>query len=282
MNHVVTSVPRILCVILGLLVSCNGRQQLDSAANRNGGGFPGTGGTTSMPITNQVIIGGTSALVSTTTKFECGPNISDLEDGTGRICEDSLRRGVWYAISDEFCTISPPLQNPGAPALPELLPTPRGASRMAMHFSIESCDYSTVIDPMLDVWGSGLGLDLNLDTTNNTYGLFDASEYKGLSFWAKGHESDELRVRVSTSDSTLVNYGGTCEYEPCRPFEGNITLTGEWSFYEIRFEDITNSWTHPDPAVWIKELTNLQFLPEEVWFDESLTYEFWIDDVRFF
>jgi hypothetical protein len=192
---------------------------------------------------------------------DCGEIISDLEDGTGHICEGNGRRGVWYAFNDSQSTQWPAVTTPGTPISPSLIPGGREESVRAMHTFGEG----------FSEWGAGIGFDLVFDGT--TYSTYDASAYDGISFWAKSESGPaSISVRISTKATTLAKYGGTCLNEPCYPLSTELGLNAQWTYYFIPFARLDTGG-----PVERSQLTNVQFMtPEERAFD------FWVDDVRFF
>ncbi len=189
----------------------------------------------------------------------CGPLIDDMEDGSGVVCSASDRVGVWYACNDGGGTQYPAPNQAGVPILPELLPEPRGASRYAMH----STGTGFV------GWGVAIGVDLAFD--GQVYGLYDASAYGGIRFWARSDTSTPLRVRISTASTTLDIYGGRCEREPCGPASVQVSLTPTWTEYLLRFVDF-GAYSLDD----FGEVTNIQFF-----FSTNGDFDVWVDDLAF-
>lgn len=141
----------------------------------------GIGGRTGS--SNPSLASGGTAMTSTSQNPEdgCGLLLDDMEAQTGFLCEGNGRRGAWYAYNDEVegSTIQWPERTtiPGTPiAVSESDRTTNGHAMRTYGIS-----YS---------W-AGIGFDLNFDGT--TYRTFDASNYDGVTFWAKG-SAFELRV----------------------------------------------------------------------------------------
>ncbi len=254
-----------------LLCACGARSELErgephaagaggiagSGSGAGGSGAIGTGGGGSA---------GTSAIGGSAGQMlepppDCGATISDLEDGTGRICEGNGRKGVWYAFNDSRSTQWPAPTAPGTPIAPSLIPGGREESTRAMH---------TFGDGFSE-WGAGIGFDLVLDGTE--YSTYDASAYDGIAFWAKSEAGPaSISVRISTSATTLVKYGGTCLNEPCHPLATELGLSSEWNHYFIPFARLDTGG-----PVDRSQLTNVQFMTPE-----GSAFDYWVDDVRFF
>jgi len=204
-----------------------------------------------------------------------------MEDGTGRICSGEGRLGVWYAYNDGFGTQWPAPQTPGTPILPIAIPGGPAGSTRAMFSRYVYANFDS-IDPNAAPWGAGIGLDLSFDGV--TYGTYDASRYDGITFFARSsRESVELHVRVNTTDSTLVDFGGTCLVEFCNTYDYFFWLEGiEWKRYSVRFADLHPYVSTPGLPEFRRDLlTNIQFL----FVRYRPTYadtEIWIDDVSWF
>ena len=224
-----------------------------SSGSAGSGGLAGTGGTSSG-----------RAGESGSGGRECGLLIDDIESGTGHICEGvEGRKGVWYAFNDEGegSTQWPELTTPGVPVPASEIPGGRGSSTHAMH------TYGTAFS----TWGAGIGFDLAYDGT--TYGRYDGSRYSGITFWARGAMGATTQFRVSTAQTTLLEYGGECMLEPCYASFEELFFGNEWRRYWVPFSMV------PDPGKLLTErtkLTNVQFLLRNADFD------FWIDDISFY
>lgn len=192
---------------------------------------------------------------------DCGPLIDDMEDATGRICDDGVRRGVWYTFNDEGAAQWPAPQTPGVPIPVEEIPGGRGESLKAMRTHGGS----------FTAWGAGLGVDLAFDGV--TYGHYDASRYDGITFWVRGDRGHSFEVRMSDEATTLVDFGGTCESEPCVENTREVAYDAEWTLVWVPFEGLSNYGQPLDPS----RLTNLQFFVRD-----NPPFDFWIDDLSFF
>lgn len=255
-----------------LLSACGARSELELGAIRpqsagaggiagSGSGADGSGGVGTGGGGSAGTSAGGSGGQMPEVPRDCGEIISDLEDGTGRICEGNGRRGVWYAFNDSLSTQWPTVTNPGTPVLPALIQGGRAESARAMH---------TFGDGFSD-WGAGIGFDLVYDGT--TYSTYDASAYDGVAFWAKSEwGAATISVRISTTTTTLAKYGGTCPNEPCSPLSTELGLNTEWTHYFIPFARLDTGG-----PVARSELTNVQFMTAE-----GRAFDYWVDDVRFF
>jgi hypothetical protein len=88
--------------------------------------------------------------------------------------------------------------------------------------------------------------------------------------------SGSFDVRVSTAETTLVAYGGTCPAEFCWPAGASLAIGSDWQQYVVEFDQLTPS---ARGVPFRKDrLTNIQFLFTRV----ETTTEFWLDDLSFF
>ena len=186
----------------------------------------------------------------------CGNSIDDMEDGDLWICNGSGRIGRWYLYRGISEQQDGP---PGIPANPARLDVPRGESRWAMRASWDEPEN-----------GALLGVDLAFDGTS--YGLYDASAFSGIRFWAKidaGAAPSRLSigVNISTASNTWTGYGGTVPQ--ARNAYGDVPeyveLSRDWQLFEVSLAR----------AFELDKLVNIQFRRV----DENS--DFWIDDLEF-
>jgi internalin A len=197
----------------------------------------------------------------------CGASISDLEDGSGRICTGSGRVGVWYVFHDDNPTGMqwPRITAAGTPIETATIPDGRGNSERAIH----------TYGSGFNTWGAGVGFDLNFDGAS--YRVYDASRYQGVHFWARSSTRNQIRFRIGAESTTAIKYGGTCvdpsaaPGECVGPREVVLQLEPDWVDYTVSFAELVSA------AHWVDErsrLTNIQFMLRG-------DFDFWIDDVAF-
>ncbi|HOU89666.1 MAG TPA: leucine-rich repeat domain-containing protein [Polyangiaceae bacterium] len=227
----------------------------DSGGSAPGGGALATGG---------LAIGGHSPLGTggrDPEPRECGPLIDDMEDASGHVCDDGVRRGVWYTFNDAGAEQWPAPQTPGVPIPVAEIPGGRGESLRAMH----------TYGGSFTAWGAGLGVDLAFDGV--TYALYDASAYDGITFWVRGDRGHSFEVRMSDEETTHVDYGGTCESEPCVRCTREVAYDAEWTEVWIPFASLYGYGKDLLPS----RLVNLQFFVRD-----NPPFDFWIDDLSFY
>ena len=284
----------IQCFVVGhVVLACGGRYEPDSlngAPTTPAGGSSTiqSGGTTSTSATASAAQGGVPAIATTTPNVStnggagsgigsataattavepCTPLIDDMEDGTGHIRRCANRQGVWYAFTapDVSGSIWPEVTTPGVPIETSAIEGGRNDSRRAIH-AYGLSDRSG--------WLAGIGIDLAFDGV--TYRTFDASAYKGVTFWIRGSVSSAcLEFRISTPSTTLAKYGGTCDSEPCRPHSRYLMLQKDWQQITVPFAEITR--TEGDPLK-PSQITNMQFYCEF----GCTSFDIWVDDIAFY
>lgn len=156
-------------------------------------------------------------------------------------------------------------------ASPATMSVPRSTDSLsAMHIAGTCSTYA------------GIGCYLNRPTLTSTTGAYDASAYKGITFWAKGTGNGGNFIAVGQMASTeLEKFGGTCLLSAC---DGNtFTLKGlsntVWTQYTVPSTALTGGTVSPfNPlGTWTFEFqftsgTDLLGVP----------FELWIDDVSFY
>lgn len=150
--------------------------------------------------------------------------IDDMEDGNNAILRDGGRQGYWYTFNDqtEGGTQTPAM---GDDFTMTTLTPPRGASMVAASMRGEG----------FTEWGAGMGFDLNsTDTGKSTY---DASAFKGITFWAKATaaSSKTLKVLLADVNTTPPAEGGACEKDCNIHFARTVALSEEWKKFDVSF-----------------------------------------------
>jgi hypothetical protein len=202
--------------------------------------------------------------------------IDDMEDQNNDIMGNEGRVGGWYQFNDTTGTSSFLLTN---------IPGSRG------QFSLAAVNTT---GEGFTTWGAGIGFDLNNEGGEAQTKLgYDASQYSGITFWARAETP--LALAVVLPDFQTDRRGFTCdEAEPpplpycCTSgdaeetccdehFETSVTLSTQWQRFIVDFEDLTKGACDEDlTEVDASELTGVQFrLPA------NSVYNYWIDDIAF-
>jgi hypothetical protein len=194
----------------------------------------------------------------------CGNLIDDMEDGDGLICTGNGRSGHWFTYVDAASSITPPPSDT-IPALPVLLPSPRGTSQSAMHASGTYTGYA------------GIGCLLNNPVIGQVPKTYDAvaAGFTGVRFFAKGDSGLYFAIQIAATISTT--YGGTCAGNTCYGASytvspGQLSST-TWQEFSIPFTVLV-----PGVAAFrASDIWNIGFQPAA-----KGAFNLWIDDVSFY
>ena len=216
----------------------------DSGAGDATGGTSGTGGSTCPGIgSNEELI-------------------DDLNDGNRYILSVNGRVGSWHDSDDAA---------PGG----SMYPDPVGA--FAPTDTGDPCrKYAAYVK------GSGFS-DWGADFWFGLGSPYDASKYRGISFWARIDSGTTPQVRVSFPDKDTFPDGGICKTNVTGPtacynhFGSTITLSSDWKKYTVSFSQISqDGGGHAGPAFDPTSLYEVLFqIPV------NATFSIWIDDVAF-
>ena len=224
-------------------------------------GSPGTIGGERAPAAPPV------ASTAPSAPKDCGDGalIDDGEDGNNQTLPNGGRGGYWYTFRDAgTTTVDPPAGKYGG-----------GAFTMSDggHGSSWGARFHGKIGTGAIVF-SGLGVNF-VDPKNQ----YDASKYKGISFWAKRAENSTGKVRLKVPDANTDPEGAVCT-ECFNDFGADFTFTTEWKQYVVPFKAMRqlSGWGAPHKLhVSADKLYGLQWQVQV----PSANYDIWIDDVRF-
>ncbi len=119
------------------------------------------------------------------------------------------------------------------------------------------------------------GLGLNFTENERPY---DASAYRGFSFWARAAEGTTPYVRVQLADANTDPVGGVCT-DCFNDFGVTIPLTSEWQRFAIPFSDLKQEtgWGNPrPPALDASKLVGMKWQVGS----PNAEYDVWIDKVE--
>ncbi|WP_437520684.1 carbohydrate binding domain-containing protein [Sorangium sp. So ce726] len=194
--------------------------------------------------------------------------IDDMEDDNDTIIEvadeTNPRQGAWYVANDGEGTQTPGV---GEPFLMSLLEPARGDSTMAVH---------AVADDMFSGWGALFGFQVN-SASPSEQGLYNASEFSGITFFGYADAGSTTKVLVDVVDVQTWRDGGICE--KCDDhFTKTITLTNCWTQIKVPFSTLKQSnWGQQFEAIDLTQIWAVQFR-----FNASRQFSVWIDDVAFY
>lgn len=182
--------------------------------------------------------------------------VDDMADGDSQIVKKEGREGYWNTFADtEGSTVNPKgdfKMTPGGP---------NGGKYMAQ------------MTGKMATSGKSLYVGMGLNFLNPK-GPYDASKYKGVSFWAKGPG----KVRFEALDVNTTPEGDRCKdcYNHCGV---DLFLSDQWTRYTIPFDRMAQSpgWGDPDPEVTKNALFALQWQFKTA----GANYEISVADVEF-
>jgi hypothetical protein len=133
------------------------------------------------------------------------------------------------------------------------------------------------------MWGAATGVDWKPRPGDGDGGYgekmtYDASAYRGISFWAKVGPKSIKKMRVNFPDIDTHPDLGSCK--TCwNHFMKEVELTTDWQEYQISFKELAQraGWGEPRPkSVQPNQLYALTFAMEG-----GGDFELWVDDVKF-
>ncbi|WP_437585557.1 hypothetical protein [Sorangium sp. So ce1000] len=198
--------------------------------------------------------------------------LDDMEDDDDSIIpvEDPTnpRVGVWYVGNDGKGTQSPGV---GEPFFMSELKQPLGNSTLAVYAEA---------DDKFESWGALFGFQLNSPSASKQ-GVYNASEFTGLTFFAYAEEGSSNKVLVDVVDIQTWQDGGVCTDAGggCSDhFTKSITLTPCWKQYKVPFSALRQSnWGQAFEAIDLTQVWAIQFR-----FGAGRQFNVWIDDVAFY
>jgi hypothetical protein len=189
--------------------------------------------------------------------------IDDMNDGNRYIPTNSGRAGAWNVSHD---------------ASPDGTMFPATSSAFTMTDTGDTCRKKAVYTSgsLFVEWGSNVWVSLGAP--------YDASKYRGITFWARIDGGTSPTLRVSFPDKDTQPDGALCQASaPSGPtacfdhYGKQLSLTTEWTKYTVLFSEITQQrWGRQGTAF---DPTTLF----EILFQIPATAKFgmWIDDVSF-
>jgi hypothetical protein len=264
--------------------ACGGmRLTLGEGGNDAAGG---AGGATTMGTSTTT--GGSGGAAPGGAGGADGGMVLDLIDDMEDFNDEALpvpprdgRNGRWNTYNDG----SPEgMQWPTAMSLfrMSLLSTPRGTSKKAARtygqgfHTLPSGGWATLEVSFLGNIGSpdAGNLDGGLPT-----GVYDASRYKGIVFWAKlGDQAVQTDVRVNVTSLQTLPQGGICKicYDS---FGYNVPFTTDWAEYILPFDGMMQRAIGDpvDTGLDLHHVFTITF-----GFNGPTAFDLWVDDISFY
>ncbi len=198
----------------------------------------------------------------------CPPSegmIADGESNSNQINPIKGRGGYWYTFVDSNgSTITPTAGSQGG----TFAMSPGGAngSKFAAHMSGQVGGGDTVY----------AGMAFNFVDPKGTY---DATAYKGISFWAKIGPGSTPNVRLKVPDTNTDPEGKVCK-ECFNDFGVDLHLTEEWKQFVVPYMAMSQmkGWGSPrTKGVDSSQIYGVQWQVN----DKGMPYDVWIDDIQF-
>jgi hypothetical protein len=204
--------------------------------------------------------------------------LDDMEDGNAMILGRDGRVGQWYTYDD---TTEGTL-NPAEDTTPAMEPIPGkrcGTSAKAMR----------VTGSGFTDWGAGFGFDMRYGAGDGGVSMqlpYDASRFKGFTFWARIGETSINTIRVAIGDKWSRPDGGICTVAPTMgpmacydTFGASFALTTVWQRFSIDFGQLQQrSFGLPRPALDTTATMTFEVAIPPA----SPVFDIWIDDVAFY
>jgi endoglucanase len=200
----------------------------------------------------------------------CGPDglIDDAEDNNNKVAVVGGRGGYWYTYGDKIGSTITPAKG-GTFTM-----SPGGAndSKFAAEIKGKVGDADQPPDYLND--GMGFGFV-------DPKATYDASKYKGITFWAKKTGAGTTgKVRVKVPDINTDPAGKVCTDACFNDFGADIEVTEAWKQYSFAWSDLTQQmgWGSPSPpAITPSKLFGIQWQVNT----PGANFDVSVDDVAF-
>lgn len=194
----------------------------------------------------------------------CPPEakIEDGEDSNNQVIVQDGRSGYVYTFADgEGTTIEP-----AGGGVFNMTAGGANGSQYALHMGGQLASSSVVY--------AAMGLNFA-----DPKGPYDASKYKGISFYAKKGPGSTSKVRIKMADKYTDPDGGVCG--ACsNDFGMQLSLSEEWQKFIVPFGALRqeSGWGNPRPrSVAPEAVFSIQFAVN----DKGKAFDVWVDDLAF-
>lgn len=192
-------------------------------------------------------------------KLKQCPNgmIDDLEDGDTQVIKKEGREGYWFTFADtEGSTIKP-----------------KGNFEASTGGATQGSKHAARIQGKIAASGKSLYAGVGFAFASPK-GKYNASKYKGISFWAKGPG----KVRFKTPDVNTAPEGDKCS-DCYNDFGVDLYLSEQWQRYTVPFDRMAQQpgWGDRAPEV----AKNAIFEVGWQFATPGADYDIWVDDIEF-
>jgi endoglucanase len=191
--------------------------------------------------------------------------IADGENNSNQIADIQNRGGYWYTFVDDA----------GSKVVPEA-----GKNGGTFQMTEGGANGTKYAAHMSGTVGGGsavyVGMGFNFVDPK---GAYDASKYKGITFWAKKGPGSADKVKLKVPDASTDPDGKVCK-ECFNDFGMDITLNDEWTQYTIPFYAMKQdpTWGSPHPAsIDSSKIYGVQFQFNQA----GQPFDMWLDEVEF-
>ncbi len=188
--------------------------------------------------------------------------VDDAEDNNNQILLQKGRKGYWYTFVDKAgTTLSPPA---GTKFIMSA-----GGPKDSQHAAHMIGKVSGAGDPLF----AGMGFSFT-----DPKGPYNATEYTGVSFYAKVGPGSTKNVRLKVPDADTDPVGKKCT-ECFNDFGADLTLTDQWQKYTVPFATMKQmeGWGSPNPSTIDKStLYGLQWQVTA----QGAAFDVWVDNVQ--
>ena len=194
----------------------------------------------------------------------CPPEakIEDGEDNNNQVLIQDGRSGYVYTYVDPGGSTI----DPAGGAQFGMSPGGANGSQFALHISGQIATANVVY--------AALGMNLT-----DPKGPYDASKYKGISFFAKKGTGSTGKVRIKVPDKNTDPDGGVCG-ACANDFGMSLTLSEQWQKFVVPFSALRqeSGWGNPRPRSLASEaIYAIQFQVN----DKGRPFDIWVDDLAF-
>ncbi len=188
--------------------------------------------------------------------------IDDCEDDNNQVAPNKGRSGYWYTFLDKVGSTA-------TPAAGGTFAMSRGGANGSAH----SAHANGKVGGGAIVY-AGLGFNF-IDPK----GPYDASAYKGISFWARVGEGSATKVRVKLPDADTDPDGKVCT-ECFNDFGMDLDLTTTWTKYTVPFSATSQLPGRGAPHAGAHDSRKMFGVQWQV-NAPGASYDIWVDDIQF-